>query len=244
MSGGILYFTANDRISGYEPWRSDGTSAGTMMLKDVWPGSSGSKPAIGGYRTGFSEAFPGRVFFRAADAVSGYELWQSDGTPETTVRTVDFVPGPAPSTVSISGPWVGNYYLSGYDATVGYELWAMPAAAPHAVPDGSSGPPLLLANSPSDLLTLSWSAPSCAEGVNDYEVYEGFLGSWYSHTSRQCTTNGLTSVDLPSPSASVYYLVVPRSESMEGSYGLDGSGVERPIGSNACLAQVLDPACP
>ena len=33
--GGILYFAADDGIHGWEPWRSDGTVAGTYMVKDV-----------------------------------------------------------------------------------------------------------------------------------------------------------------------------------------------------------------
>src|SRR5688572_28595111 len=35
---GVLYFGAEDGIHGQELWRSDGTPAGTRMVKDICPG--------------------------------------------------------------------------------------------------------------------------------------------------------------------------------------------------------------
>jgi len=43
---GILYFVANDRVHGEELWRSDGTQHGTVMVKDIREGSSGSRTEI------------------------------------------------------------------------------------------------------------------------------------------------------------------------------------------------------
>ena len=40
--GGTLFFTANDGINGTELWKSDGTAAGTVLVKDINPGSDGS----------------------------------------------------------------------------------------------------------------------------------------------------------------------------------------------------------
>ncbi len=39
---GTLYFTAHDGVNGGELWKSDGTAAGTVMVKDIRPGSGGS----------------------------------------------------------------------------------------------------------------------------------------------------------------------------------------------------------
>ncbi|GBF00439.1 hyalin, partial [Microcystis aeruginosa NIES-298] len=42
--GNTLFFTANDGVNGYELWKSDGTAAGTVLVKDINPGGSWSFP--------------------------------------------------------------------------------------------------------------------------------------------------------------------------------------------------------
>ncbi|MBL8111955.1 MAG: hypothetical protein JNK60_03660 [Acidobacteria bacterium] len=70
FQGGIL-FSAHTSQTGFEPWISDGTPAGTHLLKDVVPG-----PLDGSDSTFF--AGPTRAFFRSG--ISGSELWVTDGT--------------------------------------------------------------------------------------------------------------------------------------------------------------------
>ncbi len=74
---GLLMFSANDAgIHGAEPWRSDGTALGTIMLKDidlVAPTASASRweaSAVAGSNT----------LFLGSDLAHGRELWASDGT--------------------------------------------------------------------------------------------------------------------------------------------------------------------
>ncbi len=65
---GRLYFSGNTFGEDGELWQSDGTTAGTTLVRDINPGRKGSFPE------GFT-GVNGRVFFSAADAANGRELW-------------------------------------------------------------------------------------------------------------------------------------------------------------------------
>ena len=39
--GNTIYFRGADGTNGMELWKSDGTTSGTMMVKDIWSGSNG-----------------------------------------------------------------------------------------------------------------------------------------------------------------------------------------------------------
>jgi len=67
-SGGLVFVAAGDEITGIEPWVSDGTAAGTLMLSDLHPGRGNSNPRL----LGIAED---SVFLAADDGVHGVELW-------------------------------------------------------------------------------------------------------------------------------------------------------------------------
>jgi ELWxxDGT repeat protein len=91
VSGGKLIFTVSiDGTNGEEPWVTDGTTAGTLLLKDIYPGPSGSSPA------GLTE-YNGRVYFSADDGTGGAELWSTDGTASGTTLLKDINLGAASS---------------------------------------------------------------------------------------------------------------------------------------------------
>lgn len=92
-----LYFSATDGINGSELWESDGTFNGTIMIKDIYPGSASGVMITGGGST-FS-IYNNKMYFRANDGINGNELWMSDGTSDGTLMVKDIQPGSSSSQV-------------------------------------------------------------------------------------------------------------------------------------------------
>jgi murein DD-endopeptidase MepM/ murein hydrolase activator NlpD len=92
-------------------------------------------------------------------------------------------------------------------------------------------------------VTLDWDA-SCVNTDSDYEIYEGTIGTWYSHTSMLCTTAGATTASFVPGGSGTYYVVVPTDTTVEGSYGYDSLWSERPQGVSSCLTQQVGGSCP
>ena len=80
---GELFFQANDGVHGLELWKSDGTLAGTVMVKDINSGAGDSNPE---HLTNVN----GKLEFEANDgATEG--LFVSDGTAAGTVEIATHV---------------------------------------------------------------------------------------------------------------------------------------------------------
>jgi ELWxxDGT repeat protein len=73
-----IFFAATTASNGEELWRSNGTEAGTSLVRDIVPGtgSSGAEDPV--------STAPRTTFFRAWDADHGEELWKTDGTKRGT----------------------------------------------------------------------------------------------------------------------------------------------------------------
>ena len=90
-------------------------------------------------------------------------------------------------------------------------------------------------------VTLTWSS-SCSILDVDYEIYEGTLGDFDSHTPSYCSTAGATTRTFMPRTGDVYFLVAPRTPESEGSQGRGSDSVERE-GLIYCVPRELG-ACP
>ncbi len=118
---GEFYFAAQEPTTGIELWKTDGTAAGTVLVKDIVPGSGFPGSSFVG---GFFE-FGGKLFFGADDrGATGMELWTTDGTTAGTVLFKDINPGPGDSRADWFTELNGELF---FKATNGYppgeELW-------------------------------------------------------------------------------------------------------------------------
>jgi ELWxxDGT repeat protein len=112
--GGTLFFGASNETDNYELWKSDGTEAGTVMVKDI--DTSGSS------YVDYLTVMGSTLFFEAYDGTNGYELWKSDGTEAGTVIVKDINHG------GDSWPWFltvmgSTLFFTASNETGNYELW-------------------------------------------------------------------------------------------------------------------------
>jgi ELWxxDGT repeat protein len=91
--GDQVLFQATDETVGAELWISDGTPAGTALLKDISPSASPFEGSAPHHIVTFAD----RAFFFAFHPNFGNELWVSDGTAAGTTLVKDLIPGPVGS---------------------------------------------------------------------------------------------------------------------------------------------------
>ena len=102
----VIYFSGRSFAAEEELWKSDGTAAGTMMVKDINPNGP-SDP------DGFTTV--GDYVYFIADDGTGDALWKTDGTASGTVKV---------STARWPGVSVNDtHYYVANDGTHGSELW-------------------------------------------------------------------------------------------------------------------------
>jgi ELWxxDGT repeat protein len=117
---GQLYFDSYHPVTGRELWVSNGTAAGTHLLRNMAP-ETRTQPSAPQHFF----AFGGQLYFTADDGVYGRELWRSDGTDGGTQLVADVNPGVAssdPLTPFILGTKLYFFAKNGSDAN-SYKLW-------------------------------------------------------------------------------------------------------------------------
>lgn len=122
-----VFFVANDGVHGKEIWKSDGTVAGTSLLKDIAPG-----PSAGGIDGDFKALiFKNKLYF-VANVGTGYELYSTDGTEAGTVSVKNI------GYAQLEGAAADDYFVfNGFDPVNGLEPW---------VSDGTTAGTRLLKN--------------------------------------------------------------------------------------------------
>jgi ELWxxDGT repeat protein len=98
----------------HELWRTDGTAAGTVLVKDLGPGTSLSV---------YQAVVKNTLFFVLTDLAHGTELWKTDGTAAGTGLVKDIVPGTGgsyPGELRVLG---GRLFFSATDTAHGHALW-------------------------------------------------------------------------------------------------------------------------
>ncbi|WP_426749734.1 ELWxxDGT repeat protein [Myxococcus sp. Y35] len=113
---GMLFFRADNGGDGPELWKSDGTEAGTVRVRDISPGGRGSAPSS-------LRSAGGLLFFTADNGATGKEPWKSDGTEAGTVLLRDIKPGAATSYPDALVSVAEQVYFAASDGVVGSELW-------------------------------------------------------------------------------------------------------------------------
>jgi ELWxxDGT repeat protein len=104
----VLFFVANDGTHDQELWRSNGTAAGTFMLRDINPTGASLPEILASAR--------GVLYFTVRDANYRPELWMTDGTVGGTMP----VSSPENMTTTRSSSPI---FFGGFDAGHGTELW-------------------------------------------------------------------------------------------------------------------------
>jgi ELWxxDGT repeat protein len=132
-SGGTSFFVASEGLGfggtpGRELWRSNGTSAGTELVKDINPtGDSNPDDLID---------INGILYFSADDGTHGRELWRSDGTSVGTFMVADINPtGSGLTRTFVSGSEAlarlgSTLVFQANDGTNGTELWRSDGTGP------------------------------------------------------------------------------------------------------------------
>jgi ELWxxDGT repeat protein len=146
--GGKVYFSANGGVHGRELWVSDGSEAGTHILKDIAPGGNSSNPRN-------MYAVGSKLVFTAFQPGIGWGMWASDGTEAGTVLINDVETVNTDDEYSYN--WGATYcvvdsvlYFNATNTTHGSALWKTDGTAvgsqvvKNIAPGGLGGTPIAM----------------------------------------------------------------------------------------------------
>jgi RNA polymerase sigma factor (sigma-70 family) len=114
--GRLLFFVASDGDHNCALWKSDGTAAGTVLVKHIFAVDALTFPRR-------MADVNGTLFFVADDGVHGPELWKSDGTEAGTVLVKDICPGRGGAAPLFLTNVNGTLFFTAREPGHGRELW-------------------------------------------------------------------------------------------------------------------------
>ncbi len=170
-ANGLVYFVAEDGVTGDALWRTDGTTAGTVRVVDL-AGPGGGAPRL--------TAAGSIVYLDRDDGVHGLELWRTDGTPSGTAMVIDLAPGSASSDPRDLFFSAGSLWFVAYFDGLNPQLWRT---------DGTAAGTVLI----HDFGTVS---PPFVNGVGHLAAIGGvvcFIGYDAAHGSEPWRTDGTPS---------------------------------------------------
>ncbi len=153
---------AKDGPHGFEPWKTDGTETGTVMVENIGDDSIEPFPATPDNLT-YWLTFDGRLFFTADDGETGVEPWSTDG--ETTTMLADINPygsSVVPDRGDIFRVYGERLFFFANDGTHGFEPWWT---------DGTLKGTLLI----KDIYSTPINAPTSASELKVLTDYQGQL---------------------------------------------------------------------
>jgi ELWxxDGT repeat protein len=157
-----LFFRANDGIHGTELWKSDGTPDGTVLVKDIWAGTTASGSSV-------LVNVDGKLLFAANDGIHGFQAWQSDGTEAGTRLLASVVPPLFSSATSQFVAVSGRLLFVADDGVHGLELWT--TADINAAPSFVKGPNVTVTDEETHVAPTTVIALDALHGGPDAPFY-------------------------------------------------------------------------
>jgi ELWxxDGT repeat protein len=114
ISRSHVFLSFTDSANGSELWRSDGTAAGTVLVKGIFPELNSSLTDL--------TNVDGTLYFVANDDFDGKQLWKSDGTAAGTTMVKAINPSGSSDTSDLTNV-DGTLYFAANDGVHGEELW-------------------------------------------------------------------------------------------------------------------------
>ncbi|MEO6177489.1 MAG: ELWxxDGT repeat protein [Flavobacterium circumlabens] len=115
-----VYFLADDNIHGGEIWKTDGTAAGTILLKDINNGNS----SVWIEKFHVDKINNKLLFFTTNDNSSERKLWASDGTLYGTLQISNIKAYNGSGVIESFVTIKNRTFLSGENERNGMELWS------------------------------------------------------------------------------------------------------------------------